>query len=66
MINSVKIMSRMGRMRSYFLLEEVNNYLIFRNSISYKEKYFHAELGAECILPFRIKIWVGNEISPSF
>lgn len=36
MINSVKIMSRMGRMRSYFLLEEVNKYLNAINLISNK------------------------------
>lgn len=35
MINSAKMMSRMGRMRSYFLLEELNKYLNFINSVSY-------------------------------
>lgn len=29
---------RMGRIGSYFLLEELNKYLNFRNSISYKSE----------------------------
>lgn len=67
MIDSVKMTLRRGRMRSYFHLEEVNKYLNFINSISYKAEILSCWIGGRMhrINTFRIKVWVGDEI-PSF